>query len=216
MTCDICGKEGARVRHVTRSYGKGKDLLVIENVPVVSCPSCGADNTTKARFCTTCGQALQEASTRLEIPAPPQPTTPLPQEPKAGPKPAAPQPAEKHGPLGWLVSHILQSLVVAGLVAGAVAGANLIFDWVDFGGRNTPSLSNNRTMRGKPTSPANSPRLMSQGESSPPYEPSQPATASTSTPKAQRISFLPPPPVRGTLRDVAAGPPADLINGRGR
>ncbi len=42
MICDICGKEGARVRHVTRSYGQGEDLLVIENVPVVSCPHCGA------------------------------------------------------------------------------------------------------------------------------------------------------------------------------
>ncbi len=41
MICDICGQEGARVRHVTRSYGRGKDLLVIENVPVVSCPQCG-------------------------------------------------------------------------------------------------------------------------------------------------------------------------------
>ncbi len=41
MVCDICGSEGARVRHVTRSYGKGQNLLVIENVPVVSCPHCG-------------------------------------------------------------------------------------------------------------------------------------------------------------------------------
>ena len=41
MICDICGKKGARIRRVTRSYGKGKDLLVIENVPVVSCPHCG-------------------------------------------------------------------------------------------------------------------------------------------------------------------------------
>jgi len=41
MICDICGREGARVRHVTRSYGKGEDLLVIEDVPVVSCPHCG-------------------------------------------------------------------------------------------------------------------------------------------------------------------------------
>ena len=41
LVCDICGKEGARIRRVTRSYGKGKDLLVIENVPVVSCPHCG-------------------------------------------------------------------------------------------------------------------------------------------------------------------------------
>jgi YgiT-type zinc finger domain-containing protein len=41
MRCDVCGKDGARVRHVTRSYGKGQDLLVIEGVPVVSCPHCG-------------------------------------------------------------------------------------------------------------------------------------------------------------------------------
>ena len=41
MICDFCGKEGARIRRVTRTYGKGKDLLVIENVPVISCPHCG-------------------------------------------------------------------------------------------------------------------------------------------------------------------------------
>ena len=41
MICDICDKEGARIRHVARNYGKGENLLVIENVPVVSCPHCG-------------------------------------------------------------------------------------------------------------------------------------------------------------------------------
>ena len=41
MICDICGQVGARVRHVARSYGKGETLLVIEKVPVVSCPHCG-------------------------------------------------------------------------------------------------------------------------------------------------------------------------------
>ena len=41
MVCDICGQEGARIRRVARIYGKGEDLLVIENVPVVSCPHCG-------------------------------------------------------------------------------------------------------------------------------------------------------------------------------
>ena len=41
MICDICGKEGARERKVTRSYGKAKDLLVIEDIPVVACPHCG-------------------------------------------------------------------------------------------------------------------------------------------------------------------------------
>lgn len=41
MVCDICGKDGARTRSVTRSSGKGKDLLIIENIPAVSCPHCG-------------------------------------------------------------------------------------------------------------------------------------------------------------------------------
>ncbi len=41
MVCDCCGKRAARIRHTTRSYGKGAQLLVIENVPVVSCPHCG-------------------------------------------------------------------------------------------------------------------------------------------------------------------------------
>jgi YgiT-type zinc finger domain-containing protein len=41
MVCDICRKGGARIRHVTRSYGKRDGLLVIENVPIISCPHCG-------------------------------------------------------------------------------------------------------------------------------------------------------------------------------
>ena len=41
LVCDICGETGAKVRHISRSYGKGGDLLVIENVPIVSCPHCG-------------------------------------------------------------------------------------------------------------------------------------------------------------------------------
>lgn len=41
MQCDICGEKRARIHRVTRSYGRGKNLLVIEAVPVVSCPHCG-------------------------------------------------------------------------------------------------------------------------------------------------------------------------------
>ncbi|MBI1297818.1 YgiT-type zinc finger protein [bacterium] len=37
----MCGKEGAKIRFVSRSYGRGETLFVIENVPVVSCPHCG-------------------------------------------------------------------------------------------------------------------------------------------------------------------------------
>ena len=39
--CHICGRKGARVRRVARTYGRGRDLLVVENVPVVTCPHCG-------------------------------------------------------------------------------------------------------------------------------------------------------------------------------
>lgn len=38
--CKICGGQ-AQVKFVTRSYGKGVNLLIIENVPVVSCAHCG-------------------------------------------------------------------------------------------------------------------------------------------------------------------------------
>ncbi|MBI3471242.1 MAG: type II toxin-antitoxin system MqsA family antitoxin [Candidatus Solibacter usitatus] len=40
--CENCGREEAHVRRLTRSYGRGPSLLVVESVPVVSCPGCGA------------------------------------------------------------------------------------------------------------------------------------------------------------------------------
>jgi YgiT-type zinc finger domain-containing protein len=48
IQCNICGKGIGRVIHVTESYGKGDDLLVIENVPVVSCPARGESYLTTA------------------------------------------------------------------------------------------------------------------------------------------------------------------------
>jgi YgiT-type zinc finger domain-containing protein len=39
--CEVRGQKSARVRYVTRSYGKGGRLLVIENIPVISCSHCG-------------------------------------------------------------------------------------------------------------------------------------------------------------------------------
>jgi YgiT-type zinc finger domain-containing protein len=41
VQCDVCGFEEARIRRVSRSYGEGEDLFVVEGVPVVSCPECG-------------------------------------------------------------------------------------------------------------------------------------------------------------------------------
>lgn len=48
MRCDVCGHEGVRIRRANRTYGKGADLLVIENIAVVSCPRCGESYMTAA------------------------------------------------------------------------------------------------------------------------------------------------------------------------
>jgi YgiT-type zinc finger domain-containing protein len=39
--CAVCGREGVQIRNVTRSFGHGAKLLVIEGIPLVSCPHCG-------------------------------------------------------------------------------------------------------------------------------------------------------------------------------
>ena len=41
MICNICGLDGVTIKKVTRSFGKGKDLLIIEDIPVQSCPHSG-------------------------------------------------------------------------------------------------------------------------------------------------------------------------------
>jgi len=41
MICDMCGKEGGRIRKVSETCGKGANLIVIENIPMVSCVTCG-------------------------------------------------------------------------------------------------------------------------------------------------------------------------------
>ena len=41
LICDICGSEEAHIRRVARSYGNGRNLLVIEDIPIVSCSNCG-------------------------------------------------------------------------------------------------------------------------------------------------------------------------------
>ena len=48
MACDCCGKKGVQRKLITRSYGKGATLLVIENIPVISCLSCGETYMTAA------------------------------------------------------------------------------------------------------------------------------------------------------------------------
>ena len=41
MNCEVCGKDGAKIAHITEAHGKGLDLLIIEDIPMVSCPHCG-------------------------------------------------------------------------------------------------------------------------------------------------------------------------------
>ena len=39
--CAVCGKPGVIHRRLTKTFGRGASLLVVENVPVVVCPTCG-------------------------------------------------------------------------------------------------------------------------------------------------------------------------------
>ena len=41
MKCDVCGQEGVKLRKVIETYGKGINLLLIEDIPMFSCPHCG-------------------------------------------------------------------------------------------------------------------------------------------------------------------------------
>ncbi len=41
LACDICGQNGIRIRKVTEAHDKGKELLIIENIPMISCSKCG-------------------------------------------------------------------------------------------------------------------------------------------------------------------------------
>ncbi|ETW92520.1 MAG: hypothetical protein ETSY1_43270 [Candidatus Entotheonella factor] len=41
IQCDICGAYSARIRRVNRTQGKGEDMILVENIPLVVCRSCG-------------------------------------------------------------------------------------------------------------------------------------------------------------------------------
>jgi YgiT-type zinc finger domain-containing protein len=40
IICNNCEKPGAQVHHVSRSYGEGEALFVLEKLPLISCPHC--------------------------------------------------------------------------------------------------------------------------------------------------------------------------------
>lgn len=39
--CAYCGSSSVQIKLVTRSFGKASALLIIEAIPMWSCPSCG-------------------------------------------------------------------------------------------------------------------------------------------------------------------------------
>ncbi len=41
MKCDVCGKDQGAVKLVTRSFGKKDAVLIIEDIPAISCSACG-------------------------------------------------------------------------------------------------------------------------------------------------------------------------------
>jgi len=40
MNCEVCGKKTASIKKVTKSFGRGHSLVVIEDIPVLSCSNC--------------------------------------------------------------------------------------------------------------------------------------------------------------------------------
>jgi YgiT-type zinc finger domain-containing protein len=41
VACAYCGSQKVQLKYVTRSFGQAASLLVVENIPMWSCPSCG-------------------------------------------------------------------------------------------------------------------------------------------------------------------------------
>lgn len=39
--CAYCGGSAVQIKQVTRSFGKGAALLIIEAIPMFACPDCG-------------------------------------------------------------------------------------------------------------------------------------------------------------------------------
>lgn len=43
IVCSLCGQQKAHQVSRPQFVGKGKDLVIVENVPMVSCRNCGHD-----------------------------------------------------------------------------------------------------------------------------------------------------------------------------
>jgi len=51
MNCQICGKRTVSIKKVTKSFGRGDSLVVIEDIPVLSCSSCHESYVTADTAC---------------------------------------------------------------------------------------------------------------------------------------------------------------------
>ena len=40
MKCELCGTQAAAIKKTTKSFGRGDNLVVIEDIPKVHCASC--------------------------------------------------------------------------------------------------------------------------------------------------------------------------------
>ena len=40
MQCELCGVQTAAIKKTTKSFGRGDNLVVIENIPIVHCSHC--------------------------------------------------------------------------------------------------------------------------------------------------------------------------------
>ncbi len=41
IICDCCGTPGVMLKHITRSFGKGSSVVVIDEIPLHVCRHCG-------------------------------------------------------------------------------------------------------------------------------------------------------------------------------
>lgn len=67
--CPNCGSEDARIVLRPKAYGRGDDLLVIEDVPVISCRTCGQNfvDAAAARAIDHVLRNRQEAAARRPV-----------------------------------------------------------------------------------------------------------------------------------------------------
>ncbi|MEZ5345404.1 MAG: YgiT-type zinc finger protein [Pyrinomonadaceae bacterium] len=70
ITCDSCGKDRVRIIHGSKSYGSGENHLVIENVPLISCPHCGESYVTAKTLRAIENVKIDHKNTAVERPVP--------------------------------------------------------------------------------------------------------------------------------------------------